>query len=153
MHAISRSRRDERPVGVARGWIALGDRAFGAVVAIGNVAVGPLAMGGVAVGVVSLSLVAVGGFAAGALSVGAWSWGGLALGLHAAQGFVAVASRFADGIVSLAEHADDGAAEGFFGGALPYVLLDLFLESRVLVIAVTALLLLPALLLRLRRDR
>src|SRR4029077_9265406 len=49
----------KRDANVARGWIAIGDRAYG-LVAIGNIAVGGLALGGISFGGVALGGVGVG---------------------------------------------------------------------------------------------
>ena len=81
---------------VARGIIALGDRAYG-VVACGGVAIGGLAFGGVGLGLFSFSglsfgLIAFGGvaisllFAYGGLAIGTFALGGAAAGYVAAGG-------------------------------------------------------------------
>ena len=153
VHMAVRSHRSEGP-GVARGWIAVGERAFGGVVAVGNVAVGPIAMGGFAIGGLCGSIVAVGGFAVGAIiSVGVWTWGGISVGLYAAEGGIAVASQFAEGIVALAQNANDAAAERFFDEALAFSLLRAFLDDWILVLAATALLLIPVGLFHLKTRR
>ncbi len=69
----------------ARGWIAIGDKADGLLLAIGGVArgffaVGGLAVGAISVGGVSLGLVSLGGFAVGVLALGGGAIGGVALG-------------------------------------------------------------------------
>lgn len=65
--------------GVAKGWIAVGDVAWGGFFACGGVAVGPIAVGGVSVGLVSLGGACLGGLAIGGLSVGCVAIGGLAV--------------------------------------------------------------------------
>jgi len=143
VHMAVRSRRSERP-GVARGWIAIGERAFGRVIAAGNVAVGPIAIGSIGIGVLCTSLVGVGGFAGGAIvATGVWTYGGASLGAYAAQGGVSVAYRYADGIVAVAKNANDTVAERYFEQAIPFTLLHEFLDNKLLVLAVTALLLVP----------
>lgn len=122
-----------RPTPVARGWIALGERAYGVLFAIGNVAVGGIAIGAVSVGVISAGGLAVGGLAFGGLTCGVigigglgtgmFAFGGLALGWmafgggalawRAAKGGVALAHDFAVGGYANAMHANDLAAKNF----------------------------------------
>ncbi|HWB11779.1 MAG TPA: sigma-70 family RNA polymerase sigma factor [Pirellulales bacterium] len=119
---------------VARGWIALGERAYGVIFAMGNVAVGTIAVGGVfSVGLVALGCISVGIVALGAASVGIigigglgtgiFAFGGMALGWfalgggaaawRAAKGGVAWAHDFALGSSAAAAHANDQAARDF----------------------------------------
>ncbi len=70
----------ERQSGHARGWIALGDRADGVLLAIGGMARGGIAIGGLAVG----------GIALGGMAAGICSLGGLALGIAIGMGGLAV---------------------------------------------------------------
>lgn len=107
----------------ARGWIAVGNIAYGVLFAFGGLAVGTVSVGGFALG-----LVAVGGFGLGALSLagfalGFWAVGGAAVGYAATGGFAigwlaasggsAVAHDFAVGGVAFAQHANDEAARAF----------------------------------------
>jgi len=113
----------------AKGWIAVGDIAYGALVALGGMwAVAPLSLaGGLGLGGLALG----GGCAAGLLSigggfsVGAWAlggglglgllaFGGCAVGWTAALGGAAFAREFARGGLALAKHANDVAAATFF---------------------------------------
>ncbi len=114
--------------GVAKGWIAVGDMAFGILFAAGGVASGALAFGGLPLG-----LLAVGGFAIGALVVGGGSLGivaigglamaaymaagGLAIGWYAAFGGLAIAREVAAGGAAVARHANDAVARDFFANA------------------------------------
>lgn len=119
---------------VARGWIAFGDKAYGVILAVGNVAVGGIAVGGaLSVGVVSLGGIATGGLAIGGLSLGVIGVGGVGAGLfaiggmalgwmafgggalawRAAKGGGAWAHDFAVGGAATAAHANDRAAEAF----------------------------------------
>jgi len=118
---------------VARGWIALGDRAYGVILAVGNIAVGSIALGtvsigGVAFGALGIGLVGFGGlgmgilalgggaiglFALGGLAIGWMSFGGLALAWNAAKGGGALAHDFAVGGSATAAHANDEAARAF----------------------------------------
>lgn len=120
--------------GVARGWIAIGDIAFGGVLAVGGVAVGlisvgglalgGLALGGAAVGALAFGGGAIGGLAVGGGALGVWAVGGLAVGIsafggaaiawHAAEGGLAVAHHAAVGGFALALHANDASARGLF---------------------------------------
>ncbi len=77
------------------------------------------------------------------LTAGLWTYGGISVGLYAAEGGIAVASQFAEGIVALAQNANDAAAERFFDEALAFSLLRAFLDDWILVLAATALLLIP----------
>jgi RNA polymerase sigma factor (sigma-70 family) len=118
---------------VARGWIALGERAYGVLFAAGNIAVGSIALGtvsigGVACGALGIGMVGFGGlgmgvlalgggaiglFAVGGLAVGWMASGGLALAWSAARGGAALAHDFAIGGAATAAHANDGAARTF----------------------------------------
>jgi RNA polymerase sigma factor (sigma-70 family) len=118
---------------IARGWIAIGDRAYGIVLAVGSIATGGIAfggvsMGGIAFGGAAFGLIGVGGFGAGLFAYGgcaigifavgglALGWlavGGLALALWGAQGGLALAFQFATGGLAIAEHANDEAAAAF----------------------------------------
>ncbi len=123
-----------RPPNVARGWIALGERAYGVIFAMGNVAVGGIAVGGVfsaglvalgainlgvvAVGALSIGVVGIGGlgagvFALGGVAVGWFAAGGCAMAWRAAKGGVAWAHDFALGSPATAAHANDQAARDF----------------------------------------
>jgi RNA polymerase sigma factor (sigma-70 family) len=122
-----------REVVVARGWIAIGDRAIGVLFALGNVAIGGIAIGGVSVGVisfgglvagglalgglsigvVSLAGLALGGLAFGGLAVGWCAFGGAALAWHAAFGGAAWAHEYAVGGSAIAIHANDATARAY----------------------------------------
>ena len=64
----------------ACGWIAIGDRADGILLAIGGVARGLIAIGGMAIGGVSCGGIAIGFCSFGGLAVGALALGGLGIG-------------------------------------------------------------------------
>lgn len=105
----------------ARGWIAIGDRADGWLIAIGGIARGLIAFGGVAYGGicfggVSLGIVALGGLGLGLLAIGGLAIGGLAMGGGAigydAVGGGALAWHCAAGGGAIAHHAAIG------GGAM-----------------------------------
>jgi len=128
---------------VARGWIALGDRAQGLLFACGNIAIGGIAIGGLSAGVISfgglaMGLIcigggAIGGLALGGLAIGPIAWGGVGFGglafgglavgwlacgggafaWRAAQGGLACAHDFATGGKAMATHANDDAARSF----------------------------------------
>ena len=106
----------------AKAWIALGDVAFGRIVAIGHTAVAPIALGGrvtgmLAIGGIATGIVAIGGIAIGILGIGglgmgvlgagglALGWdcfGGLAIAAHAAAGPCAISLQYAAGVVAIA---------------------------------------------------
>jgi hypothetical protein len=72
---------DVRLQGTARGFIAIGHRAYG-VVAIGGLAVGVFAFGGLAIGAISFGGLALAVlFSWGGIAAGLFSYGGMALGL------------------------------------------------------------------------
>jgi len=110
---------------VAKGWIAIGDVAFGVLFAIGGVAVGGVAFGGLGLGLLSLAGLSVGLLALGGLAVGGWAvggcavafysaMGGLAVAWYSAVGGAAIASHYAVGGAAFAEHANDAVAKDFF---------------------------------------
>ena len=109
----------------ARGWIAGGEIAYGALVGVGSqVAVAPVSFaGGVALGILALGGGAAGGFLSiaggfslgafglgGGLAVGMLAAGGCAVGWHGALGGVALGHDFALGGAAFARHANDLAA-------------------------------------------
>ncbi len=104
--------------GVARGWIAIGDIAFGPVLAIGGIAAGGLAIGGLGLGLLTLGGLAVGLYTLGGLSVGFWAVGGLALGWFGAVGGGAISHAHAVGGMAIAPHANDAVARAYLGGSL-----------------------------------
>jgi RNA polymerase sigma factor (sigma-70 family) len=119
--------------GTARGWIAVGERAFGRVLAIGNIAVAPIALGTMACGFVSVGIVtagvlsigivavavfaggiaAIGGVASGMMAIGVFAVGPLALGLVAAKGALAIAWMVAEGSLAIAKQANNPAAADY----------------------------------------
>ncbi|MDD2707889.1 MAG: hypothetical protein PHV34_07740 [Verrucomicrobiae bacterium] len=112
-----------RARGIARGWIAVGDIAFGILFSFGGVAVGGIAIGGaslglfsiggLALGLCSIGGLAVGVYAAGGLAVGVWAFGGGAYALRAAYGGHAIAGHYACGGLASAAHANDLAAKNY----------------------------------------
>ena len=104
--------------GVARGWIAVGDIAFGPLFALGGIAAGGLAVGGLAVGLVDLAGLAVGVYTLGGLSAGFWAVGGLALGWFGAVGGGAISHACAVGGMAIAPHANDAVARASLGQSL-----------------------------------
>jgi zinc protease len=109
---------------VARGWIAIGDVAYGGLLAIGGVAVGSVAIGGVGLGLLSLGGLGIGLLALGGMAVGGWALGGCAVGFysamgglavawHSALGGAAIASDYAVGGAAYARHANDPVAREF----------------------------------------
>lgn len=95
VHVVTGRRFPGQGPRVAKGWLAIGDHAYGGF-ALGNVAVGLMAVGGFSFGVlasmggISLSLMlSMGGLSAGLLSSGGISLGGIAFG-GIALGYVAI---------------------------------------------------------------
>ncbi len=109
---------------VAKGWIALGAKAYGLVFACGGLAIAPISFGGFSVGLLAWGGFAIGVFTFGGFGLGIWALGGLAIGWkaiggcalawHAGQGGAAIARDFAQGTVAVAKHANDAVAEAFF---------------------------------------
>jgi RNA polymerase sigma factor (sigma-70 family) len=110
----------------AKGWIAIGTKAYGILFASGGVAVGCVSMGGLAIGVVGIGGFGIGGLAFGGSCVGIaaiggaalgyMAYGGAAIGWLAASGGAALAHHFAVGGSALAQHANDQAAQVFMRG-------------------------------------
>jgi hypothetical protein len=108
----------------AKGWIAIGTRAYGMLVAVGALAVAPIAWGGLAIGIVGLGgfgigMLAFGGIAIGyaalgGAAIGYMAWGGMSLAWLAAFGGAPIAHDFAIGGQGLAAHVNDDAAREFF---------------------------------------
>jgi hypothetical protein len=98
------------PRGVARGWIAIGDIAFGVLFSAGGVAIGGIALGGLAIGGICLCGLGFAVYALGGGAFGIYSIGGLAFGWHAAIGGAAIAKKYAVGGYAVAEHANDPVA-------------------------------------------
>lgn len=92
----------------AKGWIALGDVAFGVLLAAGGFACGGISLGGASVGLLALGGGAGGFLALGGLAVGWWALGGLAIGAEAALGGLAIAGKIAMGGLAIAGDAAVG---------------------------------------------
>jgi hypothetical protein len=107
----------------AKGWIAIGTKAYGIVFAAGAFAVGFISWGGLAFGVVALGgvgigLLAFGGMALGLAATGGGAigyvaYGGGAIGWLGAAGGATLAHHFAVGGAAVAQHANDPAAAAF----------------------------------------
>ncbi len=79
--------------GIAKGWIAVGDIAFGIVFALGGLAVGALSVGGVSVGVLSVGGLSTGILTFGGLALAAFALGSGAIAVWAANGGLAGADE------------------------------------------------------------
>ena len=111
----------------AKGWIAVGDRAYGILFAFGAIAVGGISCGPLAIGFVALGGFGIGLFAFGGLAVGFAAMGGAAVGYVAfgggaigwlgASGGAVLARHFALGGGAIAQHANDRAAQAFMHGS------------------------------------
>jgi RNA polymerase sigma factor (sigma-70 family) len=116
----------------AKGWIAVGNRAYGIIFAFGAIAVGGISSGALAVGLVALGGFGIGLFAFGGLAVGFAAMGGAAVGYVAfgggaigwlgASGGATLARHFALGGGAIAQHANDQAAQAFMHGSVFFVM-------------------------------
>jgi hypothetical protein len=111
--AVGRSPEQGPGRGVAKGWIAVGDIAFGVIFALGGLAFGGVSVGGLAVGGICLAGLGLGGYVLGGAAIGIYAVGGLAVAWHAALGGGAFANEYAVGGRAVAEHANDTAAQEF----------------------------------------
>jgi RNA polymerase sigma factor (sigma-70 family) len=110
----------------AKGWIAIGEKAYGILFAFGAIAVGGISSGGLAFGLVALGGVGIGFLAFGGLALGFAVMGGAAAGYVAfgggaigwlgASGGATLARHFALGGGAIAQHANDPAAQAFMHG-------------------------------------
>ncbi len=111
--AIGAAPDSRSPRGIARGWIAIGDIAFGVLFSAGGVAVGGIAFGGLAMGGICLGGLGLAVYALGGGAFGIYSIGGLAVGWNAALGGAAIAKKYAVGGYAAAEHANDPIAQEY----------------------------------------
>jgi hypothetical protein len=100
-------------VAIARGWIAIGNVACGAFLAIGGVAVGGIAVGGVALGGLAMAGACLGLATLGGVSIGVWAIGGLAIGWSFAWGGIALAREIAVGGLAAGAKVNLSLAEGW----------------------------------------
>ncbi len=143
---------DYRPI---KAWIAIGNVAFGGLMAFGSIAIAPISVGGFALGAVVF-----GGFSAGILTYagfgfGVWGIGGCIIGLftvggcaiawNAALGGIAIARQFALGGAAVALHGNDAAAQAFIQHAkffqVSYLLVTKWLWPTMLAATVPSVLL------------
>ncbi|MCO8123145.1 sigma-70 family RNA polymerase sigma factor [Stieleria sp. TO1_6] len=133
----------------AHGWIAIGDRAHGRIIALGNLAIGPIAIGTfaagilsfgvcsvgvVSIGVISLAvivggIIAVGGFSTAVVALGVVAVGVMTAGAYAAKGVVAVAGKYAAGETAIAPEANTEAAISFFQSTVSITTAESLLRS------------------------
>ena len=107
----------------AVGWIAVGDKAYGLLIAVGGFSVGTIALGAVGIGVVALGGCGIGAISLGGLAIGLGAIGGLAIGYfalggaaaawHTALGGTAIAKQMAIGGAAHAAEANTEAAQTF----------------------------------------
>ena len=122
VHILFNAEENGKPM-AARGWVAIGTRAYGILYAAGVVSVGGISCGATAIGIIaiggsSIGLFSFGGFALGfaamgGASIGYMAIGGGAIGWLAASGGAAVARHFAVGGGVIAQHANDHPANVF----------------------------------------
>jgi hypothetical protein len=96
--------------GIAKGWIAVGDIAFGVVFALGGLAFGGLSVGGFSVGLLAIAGLSIGVWSVGGLALGAFALGGGAVAIWAANGGLTIASEYAIGGLAMAVHANTDEA-------------------------------------------
>jgi zinc protease len=110
---------EPQPVKTAFGWIAIGDRAVGILVAIGGVARGGIAIGGLSIGLISIGGASFGLLSAGGLAIGAIAVGGLGIGGIAFGGGALGWQAAGGGAIAWDVAAGGGAVayRGAFGGA------------------------------------
>jgi RNA polymerase sigma factor (sigma-70 family) len=101
----------------AKGWIAIGTKAYGIVFACGVFAVGLVALGGVGMGLLAFGGMSLGVAATGGGAIGYVAYGGGAIGWLGAAGGATLARHFAVGGGALAQHANDPAARAFMQGS------------------------------------
>jgi hypothetical protein len=111
----------------AKGWIAIGTRAYGILFACGGVARALISFGGQAIGVfavggMSIGLFVFGGFALGLFATGGGAigyvaYGGAAIAWLAAVGGHPIARYYAVGGAPLAFHANDDVAREFINNS------------------------------------
>ena len=99
----------------AKGWIAIGAKAYGLVLAIGAIAIAPISWGGISLGVLTYGGIALGIWAVGVFTLGWKAIGVCAVGWHGADGVVAVAYRYATGVLAVAHHGNDARARAVLG--------------------------------------
>jgi len=99
---------------IAKGWIAIGPKAYGLLFACGAIAVAPVSWGAFSIGVISYGGLAVGVWAIGALALGWKAVGVCAIAWSAAQGVVALAHDYASAVTAFARHANDAKAQRWF---------------------------------------
>ena len=107
----------------AKGWIAIGNVAYGGLFAFAGFAVAPISFGGFALGLLAIGGGAVGLFSFAGMAIGIWALGGAAIGYAAsgggaaawlaATGGCAIARDFALGGLGGAAHFNDQAARAF----------------------------------------
>jgi len=114
----------------ARGWIAVGNRAYGGLLAVGtSFAIAPIAVGQLSIGLISagilgiglcsISTVAIGVVSFGALAIGVTGYGGMAMGAFVGGGMAIGYCAFgglavAVGGQAYGQHANDAIGNAFF---------------------------------------
>jgi hypothetical protein len=137
-----------QPRGIAKGWIAFGDVAFGVLFSLGGMAVGGIAIGGASFGVLAFGGGAFGVWALGGLAVAAYqAVGAVAFSAYAAFGEQAVAGEFAMGGQATAAHANDSAASAHFKGNWAVQMMNYIAASPWIIWLFCAVVIIPVLIL------
>lgn len=139
--------------GTARAWIAVGQRAYGRVLALGNIAFAPVAIGTFSVGLLSVgvfsvgivscgvlavALVAVGvltfgGISSGVVAIGVFAVGPLCIGIIAAKGPLAIAAGYAEGALPIAPEANTDAATEFIANSAGMRITEQCFEQTIMI--------------------
>lgn len=112
--AIGPSENKSAVRGIAKGWIAIGDIAFGVLFAMGGVALGGFCVGGLSAGILAIAGLSIGIWSIGGLALGVFAIGGGAIALWAAQGGLAVANEYALGGMAIGPNANNEIAQAYF---------------------------------------
>jgi hypothetical protein len=139
--------------GIAKGWIAVGDIAFGVAFALGGLAVGGFSVGGLSVGVVALAGVSIGVWSVGGLALGAFALGGAAIAFWAANGGLAIASQYALGGFAMGASANTDAARTYFESSVFFGVATLVARHSRWLLVLAIIVPLVALLIKRRRGR
>jgi RNA polymerase sigma factor (sigma-70 family) len=108
----------QKPV---QAWFAMGNYAYGGLLAFGGIVIAPFAIGFCGIGLIPFSGIAIGLIPVGGIALGGWTYGGLAIGwqslgcisiaLNLAAGNIAIARDYAMGHLAIAAHVNSTAPE------------------------------------------
>jgi hypothetical protein len=139
--------------GIAKGWIAVGDIAFGVVFALGGLAVGGFSVGGLSVGVLAFAGLSIGIWAFGGLSIGVFAIGGASIAVWAAHGGMAVSSEHALGGLAIGSNANTDAARAYFESSFFFRIAVVVARHSRWLLALAVIIPIITMLIKLRRKR